>query len=383
MKKPFILSTDIGTDIDDAVALYLAMNSEAIDLKGVYVTNGPVEHRAKIAKHMVDLAGHDALVAVGEGKAVYTKFPVYTTGAEKAAAPRKATGMETDWLAAMVKQLNEFPGMIVGSIAPLTNIARLLEQASDAVAKIGSLYIMGGREGHNEHNFSHDSKAAERVIRSDIPLVIVPADVCRNYEIEIEFLTGLAESRTQRYLARMARMWELYKNQTLVFDMDFQRMVKNELKHDHEFIQRIKDHGERLKEFDVFQRFQMLTMWLCNSADFSEEANWQLEILETFLARAEKLKDREYARTVLEHYEEKRLRHVLVSDAFVIYAIEHPERVKEEKVDIECDELGTMTTRRGGRHRMVVDLDYKHFEAFLKRRLEQRQPREKIKHTVK
>jgi len=52
-----ILDTNIGTDIDDAIALALAMRSPELDLIGVTTVNSDTALRARIARKLIQLEG--------------------------------------------------------------------------------------------------------------------------------------------------------------------------------------------------------------------------------------------------------------------------------------------------------------------------------------
>jgi inosine-uridine nucleoside N-ribohydrolase len=56
-KVPIILDTDIGTDIDDAFALALALASPEIELRGVTTVSADAYGRALIACRMLHYAG--------------------------------------------------------------------------------------------------------------------------------------------------------------------------------------------------------------------------------------------------------------------------------------------------------------------------------------
>ncbi len=62
-----ILDTDIGTDIDDAIALALAMLSPELDLIGVTTVNSDTALRARIARKLIQLEGRQVPVARGIG----------------------------------------------------------------------------------------------------------------------------------------------------------------------------------------------------------------------------------------------------------------------------------------------------------------------------
>src|SRR5213076_22366 len=62
----FILDTDIGTDVDDALALAFAVRHPALDLRAVTTVSGDTVRRARIAKKLLLLAErNDIEVAAG------------------------------------------------------------------------------------------------------------------------------------------------------------------------------------------------------------------------------------------------------------------------------------------------------------------------------
>ncbi len=375
-----LLSTDIGTDIDDAVALYLAMNSDKIDLRGVYVTNGPVTHRARIAKHLLCLGGHNALVAVGAERALRTMQPLYTTGVEEHMAPkqrRQRPEIAEDWLSAMEAQIKELGSVVVASIAPLTNLAILLKEKPEAAAGIKMLYVMGGRENGLEHNFAHDSGAAQSVLASDLDILIMPADICSRFRLDINILTSLNASRAQRYLAHMASLWKLYHDSQNVLTPDLCRSIEQRKYTGIKFIPR-NDVEETVEETEtVMLHLKML----CVPANFKDHPLYHLEEYKKLTSWARKNRSRDVAEYFLTQMEINGMRDTQVADAFVIYALEHPEGLKIRRVEANCDEQGVMYVRDGNKHRLVVDVDYDHFEEFLKERLS-KPPQDQKRRTI-
>ena len=69
------IDTDVGGDIDDALALLLAMSSQQLEIIGVSTVYENTLARAKIAKTLLSLGGKEGVpVYVGEGtplKATY------------------------------------------------------------------------------------------------------------------------------------------------------------------------------------------------------------------------------------------------------------------------------------------------------------------------
>ncbi|MCX7018472.1 MAG: nucleoside hydrolase, partial [Candidatus Sumerlaeota bacterium] len=52
--KSVFLDTDIGDDIDDALALAMLLNSPEVDLLGISTVHGEVETRSRIAAAMLE-----------------------------------------------------------------------------------------------------------------------------------------------------------------------------------------------------------------------------------------------------------------------------------------------------------------------------------------
>ncbi|MBD3210412.1 hypothetical protein GF318_03450 [Candidatus Micrarchaeota archaeon] len=364
IKKNLLLSTDIGTDIDDAAALYLAMNSPAIDLKGVYVTNGPVGERARIARHLLELGGHGAVVGVGEAEAMFSRLPRFTTGAEHFMAPGKGQpDAEEDWLSMMAGQLERLKDAVVASIAPLTNIARLLREKPGAVKSIRTLYIMGGREGKPEHNFSHDSLAADEVLNSGMDMVVVPAGVCGGFRPEAGFLTGLKGSRAQGFIACMASCWKLFHDTSNIFTPQ----LVGETRHMLPLVP-----GKRMshEDFGRLERFRSLLAMLCNSKNFREDPVRHYRIFQNVMELAGENPGAQPYSHVLNAFRLGELKKMRVSDAFAIYAIEHPKKIKTEQAELRIDDLGIMNARPGKKHRLVAEVDYGHFRNYFKKRMQ-------------
>jgi hypothetical protein len=204
--------------------------------------------------------------------------------------------------------------------------------------------------------------------------VIVPADVCSKYELETEFLVGLRDHRPQKYLARMASLWKLFKEYQDVFNNEFRSQFEHPP---------IENWGKDVTQSDLdeFDHFRMHMMMLCNMHNLTDAPNEQLHFFTKMLKWA-KDNDTWYAKSFLDRMERHGLKGVLVSDAFVIYAIENPDLVKKEKVTVSCDEGGVMSVKPGGRHTLVTDVDYRHFDNYLKKRLREK-PRPKIKRKIR
>jgi len=69
MALPLILDTDIGLDVDDAVALCFAALEPRIELRAVTTVNGDTQRRASVARALLRLCGREE-VPVGAGASI-------------------------------------------------------------------------------------------------------------------------------------------------------------------------------------------------------------------------------------------------------------------------------------------------------------------------
>src|SRR5262245_58458891 len=57
MPEAVLLDTDIGTDVDDAIALALILSAPELELRAVTTVSGDTQRRAQIAHKLLSLAG--------------------------------------------------------------------------------------------------------------------------------------------------------------------------------------------------------------------------------------------------------------------------------------------------------------------------------------
>ena len=131
---PIILDTDIGTDVDDAFALALVLASPELDLRGVTTVGSEPRTRAlMVCRFLTAIGRRDIPVAAGaapqpaeeiEKQGRYANHPAVIFN--RTAKPVKETAVEL-----LYQQLKERRGeLTLLPIGPLTNIARLLREAS-------------------------------------------------------------------------------------------------------------------------------------------------------------------------------------------------------------------------------------------------------------
>jgi purine nucleosidase len=186
------LDTDIGTDVDDVVALSLALLSPEIDLVGVSTVYGDVALRSRMVRKVLDLAGRgDVPVYSGCTHPVLNERPIYWAGWEGDGllAPEDAglSARSEHAVDAMTAAIDANPGEIdVVAIGPLTNLGVALMRDPTLAKRVRRFVIMGGlhRTGPDalalrfaEHNITCDPEAASVVFRCSAPIVAVTLDV--------------------------------------------------------------------------------------------------------------------------------------------------------------------------------------------------------------
>jgi inosine-uridine nucleoside N-ribohydrolase len=196
-KIPILLDTDIGSDIDDAFALALALASAELDLRGVTTVGSDAETRAWIVCRFLTAVGRrEVPVAWGrepqpaspiEGQIQYRRHPAVIFN--RTSRPVKEPAV--DFLYARLKAQ---PGQLtLVAIGPLTNIARLLSEHPDCKPWIKRIVLMGGAvhvgyqgkpPAEPEWNFKSDVAAARTVLASGVPLLVAPLDATTTLKLE-------------------------------------------------------------------------------------------------------------------------------------------------------------------------------------------------------
>lgn len=214
-----LLDTDIGSDVDDLLALALIFGTPAIDLVGVTTVYGDTLLRARLAKRVARLAGRDVPVVAGESQPISGR-EVWWAGHEGALYEdlESETVEGTDAVAHLVETVLADPGGVdVVAIGPLTNIAAAIRRDPRFAAAVRHLWIMGGSftTDEPEHNLRSDTTAAEIVFGSGIPITVSGLDVTRRVTIGGDALARIAESGSLGALidAEVRQWWEYWSTE--------------------------------------------------------------------------------------------------------------------------------------------------------------------------
>jgi purine nucleosidase len=190
--RDFLIDTDTASD--DAVALIMALRAPEVRVVAITTVAGnvPVTQSTRNALYTVELCAADVPVYSGADKPLLRPYQNATwfhgrdgLGDHNYPAPRKraASGHAAD---AIIEAIEAHPGIVLVTLAPLTNVALALAKKPDIAAKVGRCVVMGGApccEGNvtpaAEYNIWVDPEAARMVMNSGLPIELVGWHLCR------------------------------------------------------------------------------------------------------------------------------------------------------------------------------------------------------------
>ena len=186
MPRPFLIDTDTASD--DAVALIMALRAPDVQVVAVTTVAGnvPVEQSTRNALYVVELCGADVPVYAGADAPLIRPYQNATwfhgrdgLGEHDYPAPRrKAESLHAADAIIEAAEIN--PGLVIVTLAPLTNVALALAKRPSIAANVSRCVIMGGApccEGNvtpaAEYNIWVDPEAARMVVSSGIPVELI------------------------------------------------------------------------------------------------------------------------------------------------------------------------------------------------------------------
>lgn len=184
--RAFLIDTDTASD--DAVALIMALR--APDVRVVAITtvagNVPVQQSTRNALYTVELCGADVPVYMGAEKPLLRPYENATwfhgrdgLGDHNYPAPHCAP-RDLHAADAIIQAIDANSGLVIVTLAPLTNLALALAKRPDIAKKVGRCVVMGGApccEGNvtpaAEYNIWVDPEAARIVFLSAVPIEMI------------------------------------------------------------------------------------------------------------------------------------------------------------------------------------------------------------------
>jgi len=203
-----IIDTDIGSDVDDLLALALALSFSEIQLKAITLVSGDVAKRACVASLLLEVTKQTHIpLALGREVPIPGIPPYYRSWmtfeghgfnisqANCTPLPISASRLILDTIRSSQQDISLI------AIGPLSNVAEAISDDRETMSKVRQLVIMGGAiQSYNqppdnrvEYNIGADVQAAQVVFGAALPLVVVPLNVTEQVFLDRQ---GLEEIRS-------------------------------------------------------------------------------------------------------------------------------------------------------------------------------------------
>jgi inosine-uridine nucleoside N-ribohydrolase len=203
---PIIIDTDPG--IDDLLALWLALHSPELDVRGISVSYGNtvVENAHRNAVEIVRRAGKRVPIAVGARRPLKRQLAVAieTHGASGLGyANVPAAGVILDWMKPLDRLLAAQPEPVtLVTLGPVTSLALALRsdpalvraKVSRHIAMIGNIEARGNTTPHSEFNAWCDPEALGIVLGAELPTELIGLDVTRKVVLRATEIYRLAHA---------------------------------------------------------------------------------------------------------------------------------------------------------------------------------------------
>lgn len=173
-----IFDTDIGSDIDDAVALAYLLAQPRCELLGVTTVSGQPIERAKLVSAICKTADRSIQIIPGNENRLDgpTRQPNVPQSSVLPNWAHESSFERTDAVEFMAETIRNNPNEVVLlAVGPMTNVARLFKEHPDTASLLKSLHMMIGRFSDadnlptSEWNAHCDPAAAHIVYTTEAP----------------------------------------------------------------------------------------------------------------------------------------------------------------------------------------------------------------------
>lgn len=211
-RQKIFLDTDIGDDIDDALALAYALRHPALDLIGVSTVFRNTACRKRLTQRFLATFGRpDIPVGAGVGRPLIAPADVNEIPCQwKDAYGGLPEGSGLHGVALMLEKLRQNPDAALVAVGPLTNVACAVRLAPELMENT-PVFLMGGLIGRQEPewNILCDPEAAAIVFSGCRKLTMVGLDVTARCQLSQADVDAIRNSGTaeMRLLTEMIDSW--------------------------------------------------------------------------------------------------------------------------------------------------------------------------------
>lgn len=207
---PILLDTDLGTDVDDAIALAFLAVDPRCQLVGVTTVNGDTRARAALARALLELADRaDVPIGIGASDPLSgypsKTMPVGLVAKGPLADLPAAMPTAEEVIVDVLRDATE-PVHICG-VGAFTNVATVLSAHPELHEAVAGIHLMGGCLGSfalvpggerfpaiADFNLNGDELSAAVCLGLPIPIRLVPQDVTNELLLTAEDRTAIATS---------------------------------------------------------------------------------------------------------------------------------------------------------------------------------------------
>ncbi|MBD3197273.1 MAG: hypothetical protein GF317_19620 [Candidatus Lokiarchaeota archaeon] len=240
-KKKFLLDTDIGSDIDDIMALLLCLRLQNFPLVAITTVYNISELRAKIARKIIDLENIFIPVGIGKDIPLDRGGILWKTGIEgKGLLTQEELNMtpddmklNEDGVDLLIEMAYDYAeDLEIISIGQFTNIATAIKRDPNFSDKISRIWSMSAGitfidplpenfpQSNEEyiaipsHNIRCDVKAANIVLNSGIPITFIGNDVTTKIIFEESQINEIREqgSFLNNKIMDLMEIWLNYRS---------------------------------------------------------------------------------------------------------------------------------------------------------------------------
>lgn len=221
-KTKILIDMDIGDEIDDALALYLAMKM-GYDIVGITTVFRNTVERARIAKNLLKKFGngYESVpvyagygTPIGEAEREYPHTCGYSSevDAEGLAPDSSCPEDAIDFIISACKKYESELTLVC--IGPFTNIARVLERDPSAFDGINKVVIMGGAffKQYADWNVMCDVVAADLMFKGAKNLECIGADVTHQLPLDKQnydkLLTYSSSDAAAAHVRELFSLWQ-------------------------------------------------------------------------------------------------------------------------------------------------------------------------------
>jgi purine nucleosidase len=218
--RPVIFDTDIGTDVDDILALVLLAKAPELELIAVTTVFGDTLLRAKIARVTCDLLQRKEIAVVPGEAATLIGRQIFWSGQEGYGIPgldQIKISESANAVQYLVDSAEHYGNNLeILATGPLTNVAAAISKNPKAFSRIKHLYLMGGAfwMDRYEHNIRCDPEAAQIVFGSGIPITAIGLDLTlrvRLDKIAVQKIAEIGGGLGPLLQDQILRWWELWQ----------------------------------------------------------------------------------------------------------------------------------------------------------------------------